>query len=54
MKALVTGLHGFTGRYLEQELVKNGYEVYGLTVEREREREAAGRTCVIMAPSCRR
>ena len=41
MRALVTGLSGFSGRYLRQELESNGYEVYALTSrlgERERER----------------
>lgn len=29
-RALVTGLHGFTGRYMEAELARAGYEVFGL------------------------
>lgn len=29
-RALVTGIHGFTGRYLAAELERNGYEVFGL------------------------
>jgi len=33
MKALVTGIKGFVGRYLEQELVKNHFEVYGVIEE---------------------
>ncbi|HTD06464.1 GDP-mannose 4,6-dehydratase [Undibacterium sp.] len=28
-RALITGLHGFTGRYLAQELGAAGYQVYG-------------------------
>lgn len=31
MKALITGIHGFTGRYMAAELVQAGYEVVGLT-----------------------
>jgi len=30
MKVLITGLHGFTGGYLETLLRKTGYEIYGL------------------------
>jgi nucleoside-diphosphate-sugar epimerase len=30
LKALVTGLHGFTGGYVAAELERSGYEVYGL------------------------
>jgi nucleoside-diphosphate-sugar epimerase len=30
MKALVTGVCGFTGRYLARELADSGYEVFGL------------------------
>jgi GDP-4-dehydro-6-deoxy-D-mannose reductase len=33
MKALVTGIKGFVGRYLENELVKNHYDVFGITLE---------------------
>ena len=29
-RVLVTGIHGFTGRYMVDELTKAGYEVYGL------------------------
>ena len=29
-RALVTGLNGFTGQYVEAELVFSGYEVYGI------------------------
>lgn len=32
MKALITGIDGFVGEYLEKELKDNGYEVYGLSV----------------------
>ncbi|MCE5360652.1 MAG: GDP-mannose 4,6-dehydratase [Acidithiobacillus sp.] len=31
MKALITGVAGFTGRYLAEELAGAGYEVFGLT-----------------------
>lgn len=31
MKALITGVSGFVGRYLAQNLLKNGYEVWGGT-----------------------
>ncbi len=31
MKALITGVAGFTGRYLAEELEGAGYEVFGLT-----------------------
>jgi GDP-6-deoxy-D-talose 4-dehydrogenase len=31
VKALITGIHGFTGRYMAAELVQAGYEVVGLT-----------------------
>lgn len=30
-RALLTGRHGFTGRYVERELERAGYEVFGLT-----------------------
>lgn len=30
MRVLVTGLDGFTGRYVEQELLAHGHEVHGL------------------------
>ena len=29
-RALITGLNGFTGRYLESELKQAGYDVFGL------------------------
>lgn len=29
-RVLITGIHGFTGRYMVDELTKAGYEVYGL------------------------
>ncbi|WP_297840709.1 GDP-mannose 4,6-dehydratase [Pseudomonas sp.] len=29
-RALITGIHGFTGRYMAEELQANGYEVIGL------------------------
>lgn len=29
-RALITGVQGFTGRYMAVELARNGYEVYGL------------------------
>lgn len=31
MKALITGVTGFTGRYMAEELAANGYEVHGLS-----------------------
>lgn len=31
MRALITGIDGFAGKYLEKELLDNGYEVYGLS-----------------------
>jgi nucleoside-diphosphate-sugar epimerase len=31
VKALITGIHGFTGRYMAAELIQSGYEVVGLT-----------------------
>lgn len=31
MKALITGVTGFTGRYMADELAANGYEVHGLS-----------------------
>jgi nucleoside-diphosphate-sugar epimerase len=31
VKALIIGIHGFTGRYMAAELVQAGYEVVGLT-----------------------
>lgn len=31
MKALITGIHGFTGRYMAAELIQSGHEVVGLT-----------------------
>lgn len=33
MKALVTGIKGFVGQYLELELKKNNFEVFGIIVE---------------------
>lgn len=30
MRALITGIAGFTGRYMAKQLAANGYEVYGL------------------------
>ncbi|MCK7542787.1 GDP-mannose 4,6-dehydratase [Marinobacter bryozoorum] len=32
-RVLITGIHGFTGRYLERELVQAGYRVYGTSSE---------------------
>lgn len=32
MKALITGISGFVGHYLKNELVKNGYDVYGMDI----------------------
>lgn len=29
-RVLITGIHGFTGRYMAAELAANGYEVFGL------------------------
>lgn len=34
MRALVTGINGFVGRYLEQELLNNGFEVFGILQEK--------------------
>ncbi|MHB9057035.1 MAG: NAD-dependent epimerase/dehydratase family protein, partial [Paludibacteraceae bacterium] len=31
MKVLITGIHGFTGRYMAAELIQADYEVVGLT-----------------------
>lgn len=31
MKALITGINGFVGSYLTEELEQNGYEVFGIT-----------------------
>jgi len=31
MKALITGITGFTGRYMAEELAAHGYEVHGLS-----------------------
>ena len=31
MKALITGISGFTGRYMAEELAAHGYEVHGLS-----------------------
>lgn len=33
-KVLVTGIEGFTGVYLEELLIRNGYDVYGLSYPR--------------------
>jgi nucleoside-diphosphate-sugar epimerase len=30
MRALITGINGFTGRYMAAELMQHGYEVFGL------------------------
>lgn len=35
MRALITGVTGFTGRYLAQTLTEAGYEVHGLTAHPE-------------------
>ncbi len=32
-RALITGIRGFTGRYLAQELRNAGYQVYGVALE---------------------
>lgn len=33
MKALITGINGFVGKYLSQYLIDKGYEVYGTIIE---------------------
>ena len=33
MKALITGINGFVGKYLSKYLVSNGYEIYGTVIE---------------------
>lgn len=33
MRALITGLDGFTGRYLQGELAAHGHEVIGLAAD---------------------
>lgn len=33
MKALITGINGFVGKYLSQYLIDKGYEVYGTVIE---------------------
>lgn len=35
MKALITGVDGFVGKYLSEYLLKKGYEVYGTTILEE-------------------
>ena len=37
MKALITGINGFVGKYLETELKNNDYEVYGIDITGKRE-----------------
>ena len=32
MKALITGVDGFVGKYLSEYLLKQKYEVYGTTI----------------------
>ena len=32
MRALITGINGFVGPYLKEELEKNGYEVFGFSL----------------------
>ena len=32
MKALITGIDGFVGKYLYEYLLEQGYEVYGTTI----------------------
>ena len=32
MKALITGVDGFVGKYLSEYLLEQGYEVYGTTI----------------------
>jgi GDP-6-deoxy-D-talose 4-dehydrogenase len=36
-RALITGIEGFTGRYLADELRRSGYDVFGLAVDGSRE-----------------
>jgi nucleoside-diphosphate-sugar epimerase len=43
-KVLVTGLVGFTGRYLAEALTREGYEVHGLVNEATTNRPPAGAT----------
>ena len=38
-RALITGLRGFTGHYLQQELERAGYEVFGMVMPGERSGE---------------
>lgn len=33
MKALITGINGFVGKYLSKYLIEKGYEVYGTVIE---------------------
>ena len=32
MKALITGVDGFVGKYLSEYLLEQGYKVYGTTI----------------------
>ena len=32
MKALITGVDGFVGKYLSEYLLEQGYEIYGTTI----------------------
>ena len=32
MKALITGVEGFVGKYLSEYLLEQGYEIYGTTI----------------------
>lgn len=36
-RVLITGIHGFTGRYLQQELLQAGHQVFGLAAHGEAE-----------------
>jgi GDP-4-dehydro-6-deoxy-D-mannose reductase len=33
MKALITGINGFVGKYLSKYLIEKGYDVYGTVIE---------------------
>ena len=38
-KVLITGIDGFTGVYLEELLLKSGYDVYGLVYPTSRNKK---------------
>ena len=39
MKALITGVDGFVGKYLSEYLLKQKYEVYGTTISEKYKNE---------------